>query len=92
MFERWGRFVARRRWVVILGVGLSLSFLAAVLAILGLRIDRWSIRAPRLWHRLSLAVPLDATLVRALLVPATMRPLGDWNWWAPSWLKRKTAL
>jgi uncharacterized membrane protein YdfJ with MMPL/SSD domain len=40
---------------------------------------------------LALAVALDATLVRALLVPATMRLLGDWNWWAPAWLKRPTA-
>lgn len=31
----------------------------------------------------AIAVLLDATLVRALLVPATMRLLGDWNWWAP---------
>ncbi|MDP9366679.1 MAG: MMPL family transporter [Chloroflexota bacterium] len=35
-----------------------------------------------------LAVAVDATLVRALLVPATMRLLGDWNWWAPSPLRR----
>jgi RND superfamily putative drug exporter len=40
---------------------------------------------------LALAVALDATLVRALLVPATMRLLGDWNWWAPAWLKRPSA-
>ncbi len=32
---------------------------------------------------LALAVAIDATLVRALLVPATMRLLGNWNWWAP---------
>jgi RND superfamily putative drug exporter len=31
----------------------------------------------------ALAVLLDATVVRALLVPATMRLLGEWNWWAP---------
>jgi RND superfamily putative drug exporter len=37
---------------------------------------------------LALAVAIDATLVRALLVPATMRLLGDWNWWAPVWLRR----
>jgi RND superfamily putative drug exporter len=30
------------------------------------------------------AVVVDATLVRALLVPATMRLLGRWNWWAPA--------
>ena len=29
------------------------------------------------------AIIVDATLVRALLVPATMRLLGRWNWWAP---------
>ncbi len=29
------------------------------------------------------AIALDVTLVRALLVPATMQLLGDWNWWAP---------
>jgi RND superfamily putative drug exporter len=32
---------------------------------------------------MALAVAIDATLVRVLLVPATMRLLGHWNWWAP---------
>jgi RND superfamily putative drug exporter len=32
---------------------------------------------------LALAVLVDATLIRALLVPATMRLLGRWNWWLP---------
>jgi RND superfamily putative drug exporter len=35
---------------------------------------------------LALAVALDATLVRILVVPATMRLLGHLNWWAPRWL------
>ncbi len=34
------------------------------------------------------AIAVDATLVRALLVPATMRLLGKWNWWAPGPLAR----
>jgi RND superfamily putative drug exporter len=34
------------------------------------------------------AVLLDATLVRMLLVPATMELLGDKNWWLPKWLDR----
>ena len=34
------------------------------------------------------AVIIDATLVRAILVPATMRLLGDVNWWAPAPMKR----
>ena len=37
---------------------------------------------------MGLAVVLDATIVRALLVPATMRLLGRWNWWAPPVLAR----
>jgi putative drug exporter of the RND superfamily len=31
---------------------------------------------------------LDATIVRLILVPATMELLGDWNWWIPKWLDR----
>lgn len=37
---------------------------------------------------LALAVLLDATLVRMVLVPATMALLGDRNWWMPRWLDR----
>ena len=37
---------------------------------------------------MAIAVALDATLVRALVVPATMRLLGDLNWWAPRPLAR----
>jgi RND superfamily putative drug exporter len=37
---------------------------------------------------LAVAVLVDATLVRCLLVPATMTVLGKWNWWAPAPLKR----
>ena len=37
---------------------------------------------------IALAVLLDATVVRALLVPSTMRLLGGWNWWLPSPLQR----
>lgn len=36
----------------------------------------------------ALAVAVDASVVRALLVPALMTLMGDWNWWAPSPLKR----
>lgn len=35
---------------------------------------------------LALAILLDATIVRALVVPSTMRLMGKWNWWSPSWL------
>ena len=37
---------------------------------------------------LAVAVLLDATVVRMLLVPATMELLGNRNWWFPKWLDR----
>ncbi|MGB8022630.1 MAG: MMPL family transporter [Candidatus Nanopelagicales bacterium] len=37
---------------------------------------------------LAIAVLIDATLVRIILVPATMTLLGDWNWWAPEPLRK----
>ena len=37
---------------------------------------------------LASAVLVDATIVRMLLVPATMELLGDANWWLPKWLDR----
>jgi RND superfamily putative drug exporter len=37
---------------------------------------------------LALGVAVDASIVRALVVPATMRLMGDLNWWAPSWLSK----
>jgi RND superfamily putative drug exporter len=36
---------------------------------------------------LAVAVFIDATLVRAVLLPATMKLLGDWNWYLPRWLE-----
>ena len=38
---------------------------------------------------LAAAVLLDATLVRAVLLPAAMTLLGRWNWWAPAVLRRR---
>ena len=36
----------------------------------------------------ALAVLIDATIIRALLVPSLMELLGNWNWWAPAPLRR----
>jgi putative drug exporter of the RND superfamily len=36
---------------------------------------------------LAVAVLIDATIVRAILLPATMKLLGDWNWYLPRWLE-----
>jgi RND superfamily putative drug exporter len=37
---------------------------------------------------MAVAIFVDATLVRLVLVPATMVLLGRWNWWLPAWLDR----
>jgi RND superfamily putative drug exporter len=72
--ERSGRIITSAAGIVVL---VSLSFVAADIVLI-----------KALGLGTAIAVFLDATLVRALLVPATMRLLGDWNWWAPVWLRR----
>ena len=72
--ERSGRIITSAAAIVVL---VSLSFVAADIVLI-----------KALGLGTAIAVFLDATLVRALLVPATMRLLGEWNWWAPGWLHR----
>ncbi|MBM4408331.1 MAG: hypothetical protein FJ038_07005 [Chloroflexi bacterium] len=72
--ERSGRIVTSAALIVVV-VAVSFVFADIVLIkALGLGI--------------AIAVALDATIVRALLVPATMRLLRDWNWWLPARLRR----
>jgi RND superfamily putative drug exporter len=73
--ERSGRIVTSAALIVVLVAG-SFAFADIVLIkALGLGV--------------AIAVALDATVVRALLVPATMRLLGRWNWWMPTWLEQR---
>jgi RND superfamily putative drug exporter len=73
--ERSGRIVTSAALIVVVVAG-SFAFADIVLIkALGLGI--------------ALAVALDATVVRALLVPATMRLLGRWNWWLPQAIERR---
>ena len=67
--EQSGRLITSAAAIVVL---VSSSFIAA---------DIILIKALGLGT--AVAVLLDATVVRGLLVPATMQLLGDWNWWAP---------
>ena len=41
---------------------------------------------------LGLAVLIDATVIRGVLLPATMKLLGEWNWYMPKWLNRVPSL
>jgi RND superfamily putative drug exporter len=79
--ERSGQIVTSAALIVVLVAG-SFAFADIVL-----------IKA--LGLGMAIAVALDATVVRALLVPATMRLLGHWNWWVPDrlarWLRRLPA-
>jgi RND superfamily putative drug exporter len=36
---------------------------------------------------LAFAIFVDATIIRGVLLPATMKVLGDWNWYLPRWLQ-----
>ena len=36
---------------------------------------------------LAVAVLIDATIIRGVLLPASMKLLGDWNWYLPKWLE-----
>ncbi len=72
--ERSGRIITSAAAIVVL---VSMSFVAADIVLI-----------KALGLGVALAILLDATVVRALLVPATMRLLGNWNWWAPRWLSR----
>jgi len=72
--ERSGRIVSSAALIVVV-VASSFAF-ADIVLIKALGIG------------VAVAVALDATVVRALLVPATMRLLGKWNWWMPARLER----
>ncbi len=70
--EHTGRIVTSAALIIVIVAG-SFSF-ADILVIKALGIG------------IAIAILLDATLVRGLLVPATMLLLGKWNWWSPRWL------
>jgi uncharacterized membrane protein YdfJ with MMPL/SSD domain len=62
-----GRIITSAAAIVVV-IGLSFAFTGVVIV-------------KELGLGLALAIFLDATLIRSLLVPATMRVLGEWNWW-----------
>jgi len=72
--ERSGRIITSAALIVVVVAGSFVSADIVLIKAFGLGV--------------ALAVFLDATIVRALLVPATMRLLGHWNWYIPAWLDR----
>ena len=72
--ERTGRIVTAAALMFAVAVGAFVTSEIAFIKQLGLGV--------------ALAVLIDATIIRALLVPALMQLLGHWNWWAPAPLAR----
>lgn len=72
--ERSGRIITSAALIVVVVAGSFVTAEIVLIKALGLGV--------------AIAVFLDATLIRALLVPATMRLLGHWNWWLPGSLLR----
>jgi RND superfamily putative drug exporter len=69
---RTGRIVTSAALIIVV-VGLSFAFTSIVVT-------------KAIGVGLAVAVALDATVIRVLMVPAAMRLLGRWNWWLPRWL------
>jgi uncharacterized membrane protein YdfJ with MMPL/SSD domain len=70
---RTGRIVTSAALIIVV-VGLSFAFTSIVIT-------------KAIGVGLAVAVALDATVIRVLMVPAAMRLLGRWNWWLPACLK-----
>jgi uncharacterized membrane protein YdfJ with MMPL/SSD domain len=63
-----------------------------MVAVFGLFASLSLIMMQQMGFSLAVAVLIDATVVRAVLVPAAMKLLGEWNWYLPSWLERLPSL
>jgi RND superfamily putative drug exporter len=61
---------------------------AIMVAVFGCFLTTNLLELKQLGFTLAAAIALDATLIRLVLVPATMRMLGASNWWLPAWLAR----
>jgi len=58
-----------------------------MVAVFGLFASLSLIMMQQMGFGLAVAVLIDATVIRAVLVPATMKLLGEWNWYLPTWLE-----
>jgi RND superfamily putative drug exporter len=58
-----------------------------MVAVFGIFMTLSTVDLKQLGFGLAVAILLDATIVRAVLLPATMKLLGGWNWYLPAWLE-----
>ena len=66
--------------------GTVTSAAVIMVAVFGLFAALSLIQMQQLGFGLAVAILIDATIVRAVLLPSTMRLLGEWNWYLPRWL------
>ena len=67
--------------------GTVTSAAAVMVAVFGVFATLSSIEFKQMGVGLAAAVLIDATIIRGVLLPATMKLLGDWNWYLPRWLE-----
>ncbi|MFM7030077.1 MAG: MMPL family transporter [Micrococcales bacterium] len=72
--QRSGRIITAAAFVLAVSFFAFVTSSVSIMKLLGLGV--------------AFAILLDATVIRALLVPALMRLFGEYNWWAPAWMKR----
>jgi RND superfamily putative drug exporter len=60
---------------------------AVMIAVFGIFVSLSTLDIKQMGVGLAVAVLVDATLIRGVLLPATMKLLGDWNWYLPRWLE-----
>ena len=58
-----------------------------MVAVFGVFASLWTIEIKQMGVGLAVAVVLDATVIRGVLLPASMTLLGKWNWYLPHWLE-----
>ena len=58
-----------------------------MVAVFGLFASLSLIMMQQMGFGLAVAVLIDATVIRAFLLPSTMKLLGEWNWYLPTWLE-----
>jgi RND superfamily putative drug exporter len=89
--EEWER-TGDNRTAVTLGLQRTAGVISAAAAIMVLVFSAFTfarlMEVKQLGFSLAAAVLVDATLIRIILVPASMQLLGHWNWWFPAWLDR----
>ena len=70
-----------------LGSGDVTSAAVVMVAVFAIFVSLRTLDIKQMGFGLAAAILIDATLVRAVLLPSVMKLLGEWNWYLPRWLE-----